>query len=100
MLAGDEDGRAGARELRGVPLVLLGLSVSLDELAVGLVLGLVDVPLLPAIVVVGAQAFVLSQVGFALGARVGGRVREGAERLAGAALVALGAAFLIASVTG
>jgi putative Mn2+ efflux pump MntP len=100
MLAGDEDGGAGAKELRGVPLVLLGLSVSLDELAVGLVLGLVDVPLLPAIVLIGAQAFVLSQVGFAVGARIGGRVREGAERLAGAALVALGAAFLIASVTG
>jgi putative Mn2+ efflux pump MntP len=101
MLAGDDDdGGTGAKELRGVPLVLLGLSVSLDELALGLALGLVGVPLLPAIVLVGAQAFVLSQVGFALGARLGYRLREGAERLAGAALVALGAAFLIASVAG
>jgi putative Mn2+ efflux pump MntP len=100
MLLGDERGVAGAGELRGVPLVLLGLSVSLDELALGLVIGLVGVPLLPALVLVGIQAFVLSQVGFALGARIGGRLREGAERLAGAALVALGAAFLIASIAG
>jgi putative Mn2+ efflux pump MntP len=101
MLAGgDDDAGAGTAELRGLPLVLLGLSVSLDELAVGLALGLVGAPLLAAILLIGAQAFVFSQVGFALGARLGGRLRDGAERLAGAALVVLGAAFLIASIAG
>jgi putative Mn2+ efflux pump MntP len=100
MLAGDDDTRAGTTELRGLPLVLLGLSVSLDELAVGLALGLVGAPLLASIVLIGAQAFVFSQLGFALGARLGGRVRDRAEQLAGAALAVLGAAFLIAAVAG
>jgi putative Mn2+ efflux pump MntP len=100
LVGGDDDGVAGAKELRGLPLVLLGLSVSLDELAVGLALGLVGVPLLAAVLLIGAQAFVFSQLGFALGARVGGRVREGAERLAGAALVALGGVFLVTQITG
>jgi putative Mn2+ efflux pump MntP len=100
MLVGDEDGDAGGRDLRGVPLLLLGLSVSLDELAVGIALGLIGAPIVAAIVLIGAQAFLFSQAGFALGARLGGRVRDGAERLAGAALAGLGAVFLVAQIAG
>jgi putative Mn2+ efflux pump MntP len=99
LVGGDKDG-ADAQELRGVPLMLLGLSVSLDELAVGLALGLVGVPLLAALILIAAQAFVFSQVGFALGARLGGRAREGAERLAGLALAVLGGVLLAAQIAG
>ncbi len=55
----------------GWSALVLGLSVSLDELAVGFTIGL------------------------RLGARVGSDVREGAERLAGLVLIALGLGLLI-----
>ena len=74
----------------GWSLVLLGLSVSLDELAVGFTLGLSRVPVVPALVLIGLQAFVVSQIGIRLGARLSGRFREGAEQAAGIVLGVLG----------
>ena len=74
----------------GWALVLLGLSVSIDGLAVGFTLGLSQVPVLPALALVAAQAFVLSQVGFRLGARLSSRLRSGTERAAGVVLGLLG----------
>jgi putative Mn2+ efflux pump MntP len=84
----------------GVAVVALGLSVSLDELAIGFSLGLLSVPIVPAIVLIAAQAFVVSQVGFALGRRVGEATREGAERLAGAVLIVIAGALLVAKFLG
>jgi manganese efflux pump family protein len=50
----------------------------------------------PAVIIaVGVQALVAVQVGLLLGIRVGERIREGAERVAGLALLAL-AAYLLA----
>jgi manganese efflux pump family protein len=40
--------------------------------------------------VIAVQTIVLTQLGLALGARLGARWSEGAERLAGVALMALG----------
>jgi putative Mn2+ efflux pump MntP len=79
----------------GLAMIALGLSVSLDELAIGFTLGLLRVPVLPVLIAIAAQAFVMSQLGLRVGARLGERVREGAERLAGIALTAVGA-FLLA----
>jgi manganese efflux pump family protein len=81
---------------RGAAILGLGLSVSLDELAIGFTIGLLGVPLIPAIVFIAIQAFAVSQLGLALGGRVAENVRDNAERLAGVVLVAL-AAVLIAS---
>ena len=79
----------------GWALVGVGMSVSLDELAIGFALGLTGVPIVPALLLIGVQAFAISQAGFALGRRVGERVREGAERLAGAALIVIAIALLL-----
>jgi len=98
LLAGDADedeklGRlAGAG---GFSALLVGVSVSLDELAIGFTLGLLRLPALLVVGLIGAQAFVLSQLGLRLGGRLGSRVTETAERLAGGALAALGAGLLI-----
>jgi manganese efflux pump family protein len=78
--------------------VVLGVSISLDELAVGFTLDLLRLPTLLVIVLIGAQAFLVSQLGLRLGARVGSEVREGAERLAGLALIALGLGLLIEKI--
>ncbi len=79
----------------GVALVSVGLAVSLDELAIGFALGLARVPIVPALILIAAQAFVVSQVGFGLGRRVGESIREGAERLAGLALIAIAGLLLL-----
>lgn len=80
----------------GLALVAIGLTVSLDELAIGFALGLARVPILPALVTIAAQALVVSQLGFSLGRRVGESVREGAERLAGISLIAIAGLLLLA----
>jgi putative Mn2+ efflux pump MntP len=102
MLRGDDDAEAArARRLartRGLAALLLGLSISLDELAIGLALGLLRLPVLPVALLVGAQAVIVSQLGLSLGARLGERLRERAERLAGIAMIALGAVFLLERV--
>jgi putative Mn2+ efflux pump MntP len=82
-------------DVRGIALVGLGLSVSLDELAIGFSAGLVHVSLEWALVLIAVQAFVASQLGLRLGTRVGESVRERAEQLAGAALVALAVVVLV-----
>jgi putative Mn2+ efflux pump MntP len=48
----------------------------------------------PVIVLIAVQTFVVTQLGLRLGSRLSDRLREGAERLAGAALVALGLVLL------
>jgi manganese efflux pump family protein len=77
----------------------LGASVSLDGLAIGFSAGLLDLPIVPMAIAIGLQAFVVTQVGVRVGARVGERTREAAERLAGAALVALGIGLVATQVT-
>lgn len=82
----------------GWAMAVVGLSVSLDELAIGFALGLARVPIIPALVLIAFQAFAVSQIGFSLGGRVGESVREGAERLAGIALLAIAGALLLAKL--
>jgi putative Mn2+ efflux pump MntP len=72
----------------------LGLSVSLDELAIGSALGLLGAPVWLAVPVIAVQAFAFAQIGLRAGARLG----ESAERLAGVVLVALAAVLLVAHV--
>jgi len=80
---------------RGLALVGLGISISLDELAIGFSIGLVQLPVSAVIAAIALQAFVAAQLGLAVGATIAGRWRERAEQLAGIALILLGA-YLIA----
>src|SRR5713226_5755715 len=79
LFARDEDDERVQRLVasRGWAVIGLGLGVSLDELAIGFTLGLLNVPIVPAIVLIAAQAFIVSQVGFAIGDRIGAATREG-----------------------
>lgn len=74
--------------------VALGVSISLDELAIGFSAGLLRLPLIPLVITIGVQTFIVTQVGVRLGGRLGERWRESAERVAGVALIALGVALL------
>jgi putative Mn2+ efflux pump MntP len=92
--ADEAEGIAKLAERGLLASFLLGLSISVDELAIGFTLGLLRVPLLPVIIAIAAQAFVVTQLGLRFGARLGGRARESAERLAGLALTAIGTGLL------
>ncbi|MDQ6601987.1 MAG: manganese efflux pump MntP family protein [Chloroflexota bacterium] len=82
------------------PLLLIGLSVSLDELAVGFALGVLHVPLGPALAYIAVQAFVLTFVGLLIGRRLGGHFGERAELAAGLVLALLGVALFVSELTG
>jgi putative Mn2+ efflux pump MntP len=87
----DEEERLGQlTKMHGLGAVPLGVSISIDELAIGFALGLLRLPAGLVIVLIALQAFIVAQLGLRLGSRLSGRVREGAERLAGAALSGLG----------
>jgi manganese efflux pump family protein len=72
---------------RGWAVVVLGLSISLDELAIGFGVGLLRLPLLILIVLIAVQAFVAAQLGMRLGSHLADRARRAAGRLAGSLLL-------------
>jgi len=93
LVHGEQDEQQTASRLttaRGVTAIGLGISISLDELGIGFSLGLTRLPPTPAIIAIAVQAFLASQLGLHLGARIGERFREAVERLAAIALIALG----------
>jgi putative Mn2+ efflux pump MntP len=98
MLVGRDDDEQAADRIegaRGLALVALGISISLDELAIGFSLGLARLPVVTVILAIGVLALVASQLGLALGALIGDRLRERAEQVAGVALILLGAYLIV-----
>lgn len=92
----DEQEKLGQlAETRGLGALVLALSISLDELAVGFTLGLLRLPVALVILLIALQAFVVAQAGLRLGSHLSERLREGAQRLAGVALTGLGAVLLV-----
>ena len=104
MLLADESGEgekvAGFSTRSGLALFALGLSISVDELAMGFTIGLLGLSIVAAVILIGVQAFVVAQLGLRLGARVGEAAREWAERLAAVALLGLGALILVERIAG
>lgn len=96
----DEERLSQLIRLRGASAVLLGISVSLDELAIGFALGLLGLPAALVVALIAMQAFVVTQLGLRLGHRLSERLRDGAERLAGVALIALAVVLLAEKLIG
>lgn len=93
--ADDEDTRLSLlARTRGLAVLGLGVSISIDELAIGFTIGLLRFPVLVILVLIGIQTFVVTQLGIRLGQRIGESIREAAERIAGVALAALGLVLL------
>jgi len=78
----------------------IGITVGLDELAIGFTLGLTGLSLPAVVIAIAIQALVSTQLGLALGARIGERWRELAERFAGVVLVVLGVWLLVETLVG
>src|SRR4051794_29998087 len=53
----------------GLSAILLGVTISIDEIAIGLTLGILGVPIVPVLIAIAVQAFIFSQLGFWLGAK-------------------------------
>jgi putative Mn2+ efflux pump MntP len=91
----EDDEAARARRLinaRGLALVGLALSISLDELTIGFSFGLGVNLAEPTgvIAVIACQAFVVFQLGLSLGARISAGLRELLECFVGPILILIG----------
>lgn len=73
-------------------LVLTGLALSIDNLAVGFALGTYHLNVSLAVAVIGGVSVIMSLVGLELGSRIGARIGERGELLGGIVLIAVGAA--------
>jgi manganese efflux pump family protein len=72
---------------RGLAILDLGLSISVDELTVGLSAGLFGLSIAVTVVWITVQAFLAAQLGLRFGACIGEELRERSEQVAGAALI-------------
>ncbi len=96
----EEQAAGGLLTAGGRAVIALGLSISLDELAIGFTLGLARLPVVWVIVAIGVQALIASQLGLAVGGRIGEVWRERAERLAGLLPILLGLGLIVAKLIG
>jgi len=81
-----------ARQWRTGRVVLSGLALSVDNLAAGFAIGAYHVSLGLAAVIFGAVSVAMSLIGLELGARIGAAAGDRSELIAGAMLIAVGAA--------
>jgi manganese efflux pump family protein len=92
----DEAGRMRLlANARGLAILDLGLSISVDELTVGLSAGLLGLSIVLTVLWIAVQAFVATQVGLRLGGLLGADIRERAEWVAGVALILVAVVLLV-----
>jgi putative Mn2+ efflux pump MntP len=80
-------------------LILSGLTLSLDNLAVGFALGAYHVSILQGAVVIGLVSVTLALIGLELGARIGRWSGARGEQLAGVMLISVGVAIAAGVLT-
>jgi putative Mn2+ efflux pump MntP len=76
--------------LQGLSLVLLAISVSIDALAVGFGLGMLDVNLTLLCTILGIVIFIIALAGLMLGRKLGVMIGQRAELIGGLVLIAMG----------
>jgi len=91
-----EDGKDPSR---GWLLVTLSVATSIDALAVGLTLALLDVSILLPSLIIGLVAGGMTTVGVLSGNRLGTRLSSWAERVGGLVLLAIGIRILVSHLT-
>lgn len=72
-------------------LVVAGLALSVDNLAVGFALGSYHTPVVVGAITIGAVSVGLALIGLELGGRLGARAEQRGGQLAGLLLIAVGA---------
>jgi putative Mn2+ efflux pump MntP len=79
----------------GWALVLLGVATSIDALAVGLSLALIDSPIVGPAAVIGAVAAAFTIGGLVLGRRVGAAWGRRVEAIGGIILIGIGVSIVV-----
>lgn len=88
-LTGGEENVSSGKMLQGWALTMLGISVSIDALAAGFSMGMIDVDLIKLSITLGVVIFVIALLGLTLGRRLGRCIGSRAELAGGAVLVGL-----------
>ncbi|MCE1237129.1 MAG: manganese efflux pump MntP family protein [Hyphomicrobiales bacterium] len=88
----EEDEEPPRRGLVG--LIVTAFGTSIDAMAVGVSLALLDVDILVAAPIIGATTFVMTAIGLSLGRRIGETVGHRAEIAAGFGLALIGCGIL------
>jgi putative Mn2+ efflux pump MntP len=73
-------------------LILSGLALSLDNLAIGFALGTLHVPVVAAAVIIAVVSVAMSLAGLEVGGRVGAAAGRRGEQASGVILIGVGAA--------
>lgn len=81
-------------------IALTALATSIDAMAVGVSLAVLDVDILTACLVIGAVTTVVATIGVLLGKQAGPYLGRYAEVLGGLALIAIGSAILYQHLSG
>jgi manganese efflux pump family protein len=89
---GDRQAAPAPDGQRSGRLVITGLAISVDNLAVGFALGAFHVNLAVAAVTIGGISVALSLIGLELGTQIGARAGQRGELVSGLVLMAVGAA--------
>jgi putative Mn2+ efflux pump MntP len=89
-LQGVEKKRSRIDPTRGWKLVFLSVASSLDALAVGISLAMVNMQILHSVLVVGIVSFVMTLLGMGVGQRIGALWGRRAELLGGLVLIFIG----------
>ncbi len=83
---------------RGNLMVILSLATSIDALAVGLSLALIETPIIQTALLIGIITFTLSIIGCLLGYRLGEKFGKRMEMLGGLILIGIGLRILISHI--
>lgn len=89
-LAGAAPDQNKPHPLQGGALLLLAASVSIDALAAGFSMGMMDVDLIKLSFILGSVIFTIAVLGLSLGRQVGHYIGNKAELMGGAVLLILG----------
>ena len=84
---------------KGLSLVLLSIATSIDALAVGFSLSIIGVSIWMPALVIGLVAGVLTVIGMLMGGRIGARWGSRVEILGGLVLIAIGTRILVEHLT-
>jgi len=88
MLLHDND--ENGAELGAGALLAIAFAVSIDEVAVGVSLGLAGVPLIPLAATIAVWVFAATMAGLTFGSKLAGRLQDHAGTAAAVALIVLG----------
>ena len=97
---GAREGAAPGDPTRGWMLVLLSIATSIDALAVGLTLGLLQVSIWAPSVVIGLVACAFTAAGILSGSRIGTRLGRWPQVVGGLVLIGIGVKILIEHLGG